>query len=237
MDSWSLEISLVTRRLFKDPAITWGPGGRTKIRRSSRNPEAVWEPGDSLIDSEIVIGNRRLCENTGFSLRSGDPGTHPAPAEGERAVIWARQLPVDRLQVNFLVRDMAGGVANDPFTAYQEAVKVMSAKKGSSSRSASGDEERDPKATRSAQQSADVARSAGSVAVTLSYLNLNVFPQDGTVLSIGDPSEVVQVLQGGLLRRAARELEIRDLKDKVKDLEKVAEASSADALATSQKNQ
>ncbi|KAF2589401.1 hypothetical protein F2Q70_00038184 [Brassica cretica] len=190
-------------------------------------------------------------------------GTHPAPAEEERAVIWARQLPVDRRQVNFLVRDMAGGVANDPFTAYQEAAKVMSAKKGSSSRSASGDE-----------QSADVARSAGSVAVTLSNLNLNVFPQDGTVLSIGDPSEVVQVLQGGLLRtvsqlyhlgerlsseglptlreeiedlkrqvsgerdqRAARELEIRDLKDKVKDLEKVAEASSADALATSQKNQ
>ena len=38
-------------------------------------------------------------------------------------------------------------------------------------------------------------------------------------------------------QRAARELEIRDLKDKVKDLEKVAEASSADDLATSQKNQ
>ena len=38
-------------------------------------------------------------------------------------------------------------------------------------------------------------------------------------------------------QRAALELEIRDIKDKVKDLEKVAEASSADALATSQKNQ
>ena len=36
---------------------------------------------------------------------------------------------------------------------------------------------------------------------------------------------------------AARELEICDLKDKMKDLKKVAEASSADALATSQKNQ
>ncbi|KAL0645807.1 hypothetical protein Bca4012_044098 [Brassica carinata] len=78
-------------------------------------------------------------------------GTHHAPAEGERAVIRARQLPVDRRQVNILVsemvlrrssswRDMAGGVANDPFTAYHEAAKVMSAKKGSSSRSASGDE-------------------------------------------------------------------------------------------------
>ncbi|KAL0649902.1 hypothetical protein Bca4012_092593 [Brassica carinata] len=181
--------------------------------------------------------------------------------------------------------NMAGGVANDPFTAYQEAAKVMSAKKGSSSRSASEDEEiitgsrcskevklepspslpgKRPKSggvtTRSAQQAADMARSAGSLAVDLSTLNLNVFPQDGTVLPIGDPLEVVQVLQGGLLRvslptlqekiedlkrqlsgerdqRAARELEIRDLKDKVKDLEKVAEASSADDLATSQKNQ
>ena len=38
-------------------------------------------------------------------------------------------------------------------------------------------------------------------------------------------------------QRAARELEVRDLKDKVKDLEKVAETSSADALTTSQKNQ
>ena len=120
---------------------------------------------------------------------------------------------------------MAGGVANDPFTAYQEAAKVMSAKKGSSSRSASEDEEiitgsrcskevklepspslpgKRPKSggvtTRSAQQAADMARSAGSLAVDLSTLNLNVFPQDGTVLPIGDPLEVVQVLQGGLLR-------------------------------------
>ena len=38
-------------------------------------------------------------------------------------------------------------------------------------------------------------------------------------------------------QRVAWELEIHDLEDKVKDLEKVAEASSADALATSQKNQ
>ena len=38
-------------------------------------------------------------------------------------------------------------------------------------------------------------------------------------------------------QRVARELEVRDLKDKVKDLEKVAKTSSADALTTSQKNQ
>ncbi|KAF3544715.1 hypothetical protein DY000_02007799 [Brassica cretica] len=198
-----------------------------------------------------------------------------------------------------LLGDMSGGNTNDPFAAYQEAAKVMSAKKGSSSRNASGDEVmitgsrrssvvklepspslpgKRPKSggvmTRSAQQTADMARSAGSLAVALSNLNLNVFPQDGTVLPIGDPSEVVQVLQGGILRtvsqlyhlrerlssedlpilreeiedlkrqvlgernqRAARELEVHDLKDKVKDLENVAKASSADALTASQKNQ
>ncbi|WZZ77668.1 hypothetical protein YC2023_098240 [Brassica napus] len=87
-----------------------------------------------------------LLSDVSCFLRKAFPRTHPAPAEGERAVIRARQLPIDRRQVNFLVsetvlrRNMAGGVANDPFTAYQEAAKVMSAKKGSSSRSASRDE-------------------------------------------------------------------------------------------------
>ena len=100
---------------------------------------------------------------------------------------------------------MSGGVTNDPFAAYQEAAKVMSAKKGSSIGSASRDEVmitgsrrspvvklepfpslpgKRPKSggvtTRSAQQSADIARSAASLATALSNLNLNVFPQDGT---------------------------------------------------------
>ncbi|KAF2591721.1 hypothetical protein F2Q70_00038585 [Brassica cretica] len=81
-----------------------------------------------------------------FLIKSGSrdtllSGTHHAPAEGERAVLRARQLPVDRRQVNFLVsetvlrrsslwRDMSGGVTNDPFMAYQEAAKVMSCEEG-----------------------------------------------------------------------------------------------------------
>ncbi|KAL0730337.1 hypothetical protein Bca4012_026430 [Brassica carinata] len=189
-------------------------------------------------------------------------------------------------------------MAEDHFTAYQEAGKVISAKKGSASRTASGDDvtftgsrlatvvKVEPSSssqgkkfkggatTKSAQQSADVARSAGSLATALSNLNLKVFPQDGTVLPFGEPSKVVQVLQGGLLRTIsqihhfgeqlsgdglatnreaiedlmhqlsqekdqclARELEIYDLKNKVKDLEKTVETSSADALALCQKNQ
>ncbi|KAG2304497.1 hypothetical protein Bca52824_033148 [Brassica carinata] len=74
-------------------------------------------------------------------------GTHPTPSEGESTVLRARQLPLDRRQVNFLVLDnrvlignMLGNVAEDPFLAYQEAAKVVSAKKGSASKTASGDD-------------------------------------------------------------------------------------------------
>ncbi|KAH0898880.1 hypothetical protein HID58_048448, partial [Brassica napus] len=83
--------------------------------------------------------------------------------------------------------------------------------------------------TRSAQQSADMARSAGSLAVALSNLNLNVFPQDGTVLPIGDPSEVVQVFQGGLLRTVSQLHHIRErlssedlptLREEIEDLKR-----------------
>ena len=116
----------------------------------------------------------------------------------------------------FYAGDMSGSAAKDPFAAYQEAAKVMSAKKESSSGTASGDEVmitgsrrstvvkltpssslpgKKPKSngitTRSAQQSADMACSVGSLATA---------DMDGTVLPIGDPSEVVQFLQGGLLR-------------------------------------
>ncbi|KAF3549606.1 hypothetical protein DY000_02007545 [Brassica cretica] len=172
--------------------------------------------------------------------------------------------------------NMSRNVAGDSFTAYQEVARVTSAKKGSSSRTVSGDEVKitgsrrttvekpepssslqgdKPKSggmtTRCMQQSGDIARSAGSLATSLSNLNLKVFPQDCTVLPIGDPLEVIQVLQvlqeeiEDLKRQAseekdqrvARELEICDLKDKMKVLEKVAKASSVDALATSQENQ
>ncbi|KAH0858881.1 hypothetical protein HID58_087142 [Brassica napus] len=168
------------------------------------------------------------------------------------------------LRRSSLSRDMSGSAAKDPFAAYQEAAKVMSAEKESSSGTASGDEVmitgsrrstvvkltpssslpgKKPKSngitTRSAQQSADMACSVGSLATA---------DMDGTVLPIGDPSEVVQFLQGGLLRvslpiireeiedlkrqmsgerdqRAARELEIRDLKDK--ELEEEIDALKA----------
>ncbi|KAH0884147.1 hypothetical protein HID58_060243 [Brassica napus] len=236
-------------------------------------------------------------------------GTHPALPKGEDTVVRACQLPLDCRQVPFLLSDsalhrsslwgnMSGNTSNDPFAAYQEAAKVMPAKKGSASRTVSGDDlvvtgsrraatvKIEPSAlvqtkksrgggmaTRSSQQPAEVAHSAGSLATALSNLNLQVFPQDGTILRSGEPLEVVQVLQGGLLRtisqlfhlgerlsidelvsqeeldelkrqvseekaqRVAREMEIRDLKDKVKDVERTAEISSAEALSIGKKNQ
>ncbi|KAF2542839.1 hypothetical protein F2Q68_00030471 [Brassica cretica] len=98
-------------------------------------------------------GRFHLFHRSGLPIVEELPktGTHPAPEEGERAVLRARQLRVDRRQMNFLVskmvlrrsslwRDMSGDITNDTFAAYQEAAKVMSVKKGSSSRSPSGDE-------------------------------------------------------------------------------------------------
>ncbi|KAF3498440.1 hypothetical protein DY000_02052841 [Brassica cretica] len=234
-------------------------------------------------DRKWLVFNKKWQERYAFMMFPGSSyrwnfiaGTHPAPAEGERVVLRARQLLVDRRQVNFLVsetvlqrsslwRDMSEGVTNDLFTAYQEAAKVISVKKGSSSRSASGNEVmvtgsrcstvvklepspslqgKRPKScgvtTRSAQQSADMARSAGSLAAALSNLNLNVFPQDRTVLPIGDPSETVSQLYHLGERLSGENLlflreEIEGLKRQLSG--EKAEASSADALATVQKNQ
>ncbi|WZZ34599.1 hypothetical protein YC2023_018000 [Brassica napus] len=120
--------------------------------------------------------------------------------------------------------NMSGNNSNDPFAAYQEVAKVMSKKKGSARRTVSGDDlmitgsrrvatvKIEPSAlaqtkksrgggmaTRSSRQSAEVAHSMGNLATALYNLNLQVFPQDGTILPSGEPSEVVQVLQGGIL--------------------------------------
>lgn len=129
------------------------------------------------------------------------------------------------LTVAFCTGNMSGNILNHPFAAYQEAAKVMSAKKGSTSRTTSGDEvvimgsrrttrvKVEPSSssqgkkskggrvtTRSAHQSAGAAHSAGGLSAALANLNSKVFPQDGVVLPAGDPSEAIQVLQGGLSR-------------------------------------
>ncbi|KAG2312057.1 hypothetical protein Bca52824_023614 [Brassica carinata] len=119
---------------------------------------------------------------------------------------------------------MSGSAADDSFTAYQEAAMVMSAKIGSASRTVSEDDvvvtgsrratvvKTEPTSspqgrktrgggvmTRASHQSADIGRSVGILSTALAHLNLSVFPRDGTVLPVGDTTEVFQVLQGRLL--------------------------------------
>ncbi|KAG2304781.1 hypothetical protein Bca52824_033432 [Brassica carinata] len=79
-------------------------------------------------------------------MRFFTAGTHPAPSEGESTVTRARQLPLDRHRLDILVgetvlrRNMSGSATDDSFVAYQEAGKAMSAKRGSTSRTVSGDD-------------------------------------------------------------------------------------------------
>ncbi|KAG2288638.1 hypothetical protein Bca52824_048242 [Brassica carinata] len=86
-------------------------------------------------DRKGPVFNKKWQERNAFMAFPGSShrwnfiaGTHSAPSEGEKVVLRARQLHADRRQET--CRE----------AAYQEAAKVMSAKKGSSSRSTSGDE-------------------------------------------------------------------------------------------------
>ncbi|KAL0734219.1 hypothetical protein Bca4012_010429 [Brassica carinata] len=124
---------------------------------------------------------------------------------------------------------MSWSAADDTFAAYQETAKGMSAKRGSASRTVSGDDvvvtgsrratviKTEPTSssqgrktrsggvmTRASHQSADMGRSVGTLATALTNLNLSVFPQDGTILPVGDTSEVIKALEGGLLRTASK---------------------------------
>ncbi|KAF3485232.1 hypothetical protein F2Q69_00052863 [Brassica cretica] len=56
MDSWSLEIDLVTRRLHEDPRVVWGPEGRGRARRGSINfSEIVLRPLRPYGNPEVLI--------------------------------------------------------------------------------------------------------------------------------------------------------------------------------------
>ncbi|CAG7901073.1 unnamed protein product, partial [Brassica rapa] len=103
---------------------------------------------------------------------------------------------------------MSGDTSNDPFVAYQKAAKSMSAKKGSASRTVSGDD----------------------LMITGS--------RQATMVKI-EPSleKLKNQLSEEKTQRLARELEIRDLKDKINDVERSAEISSADTLSVGKKNQ
>ncbi|KAG2306830.1 hypothetical protein Bca52824_026578 [Brassica carinata] len=127
-------------------------------------------------------------------------GTHPAPSEGESTVLRARQLPLDPRQVDFLVGNMSGSAADDSFAAYQEVAKVMSAKRESASRTVSGD---------------DVVVTGSCRATVLSAEDVTPVHKEHETLNRKALEEKD--------RRTARELDILDLKEKVKALEKIAQ--------------
>ncbi|KAL0716043.1 hypothetical protein Bca4012_065365 [Brassica carinata] len=181
--------------------------------------------------------NKKWAERYAFMSLPGSTyqwniivGTHPTPSERENTVVRARQLPLDRRQVDVLVGTMSGSAADDSFAAYQESAK--------------GRRTRGGVMTRAYHQSAEIGRSVGILATALSNLNISVFPRDGNVLLVGDTSEVIQTVSqlfhlGERLstedvssareelealkheasvekdHRMARELEIRDLMEKV----------------------
>ncbi|KAL0645782.1 hypothetical protein Bca4012_044073 [Brassica carinata] len=236
------------------------------------SPSQLNPPAWRILIAIQNLGN--LVRETVFAMVFYVAGTHPAPSEGEKAVLRARQLPADRRQVNFLVSETVSRCGS-----LWRSGEGDVAKKGSSSRSASGDEEmitgsrrtpvvklepspslpgKRPKSggvmTRSAEQSVDIARwhclayrrflrgdpgssrKASLDCFQLYHLGGRI--SDEGLLVLREEVEVLKrQVSGEKEQRVPQEFEIRDLKEKVKDLEKVAEASSADALSMNQKNQ
>ncbi|KAG5375952.1 hypothetical protein IGI04_040548 [Brassica rapa subsp. trilocularis] len=102
-------------------------------------------------------------------------------------------------------------------------------------------------ATRSLRQSAEVAHSVGNLATALSNLNVQTISQlfhfgeqlsiEGSLVSREELDDLKRQVLEETAQRVAREMEIRDLKDKLKDAERAAEVSSADALSIGKKNQ
>ncbi|KAL0702505.1 hypothetical protein Bca4012_058627 [Brassica carinata] len=181
--------------------------------------------------------------------------------------------------VDLCAGNMSGSASDGSFAAYQEAAKVMSAKRGSASRTTSGDDvmvtgsqraimvKTEPTSlsqgrktrsggvmTRASHRSADADCFVGTLATILANLNLSVFPRDGTTISqlfhlgerlstesVSSVREELEALKREAMeekdRRVAQELEVRDLKEKLKASEKIADEASADTLAASQENQ
>ncbi|KAG2266051.1 hypothetical protein Bca52824_073130 [Brassica carinata] len=133
-------------------------------RSASSTPSMTNRAGSKRrVDSPVSRSDRFLDPGMGSEYDLAAPlpyayasppsiaGTHPVLLEGEETVVRARQLPLDRRQVPFLLSDsalhrsslwgnMSGNTSNDPFAAYQEAANVMSAKKDFASRTVSGDD-------------------------------------------------------------------------------------------------
>ncbi|KAL0696248.1 hypothetical protein Bca4012_063428 [Brassica carinata] len=180
----------------------------------------------------IAIQNLGDLEYLSFGINEILFSYHLAPLNGGEGHLYLcprSSMPIGRNYPKLTGKDHLSvelhSAADDSFAAYQEAAKVMSAKRGSAIRTTSGDDvtvigsqsaimvKTEPTSlsqgrktrggrvvTRESHRSAEADCSAVNLATTLANLNLSVFSRDGTVLLIGETSEVIQVLQGGFLR-------------------------------------
>ncbi|KAG2307186.1 hypothetical protein Bca52824_026934 [Brassica carinata] len=123
---------------------------------------------------------------------------------------------------------MAGGDKEDPITAFKRAADALSAKRGitggivsddkvvitgsrrkmmvkaEATSSSHGRTLRDRTTTRSLPQSSSAEKTPDGLSSILADLNSKVFPRDQTLLSSVDPLEVIQTIQGGLLRTISK---------------------------------
>ncbi|KAG2306546.1 hypothetical protein Bca52824_026294 [Brassica carinata] len=119
---------------------------------------------------------------------------------------------------------MAGGDKEDPITSFKRAADALSAKRGITGGVVSDDEVvitrsrrrmmvkaeaisfshgrklRDRTTMRSPPQSSGAEQTPDGLSNILADLNSKVFPRDHTLLSSDDHPEVIQKIQGGLLR-------------------------------------
>ncbi|KAL0723012.1 hypothetical protein Bca4012_037611 [Brassica carinata] len=117
-----------------------------------------------------------------------------------------------------------GGDKEDPITAFKRHADALSAKRGiiggivsddkvvitgsrrkmmvkaEATSSSHGRTLRDKTTTRSLPQSSGAEQTPDGLFSVLADLNSKVFPRDQTLLSSDDPPEVIQTIQGGLLR-------------------------------------
>ncbi|KAG2311551.1 hypothetical protein Bca52824_023108 [Brassica carinata] len=173
-------------------------------------------------------------------------GTHPATPEGEDIVIRERQLPLERRQVPFLVIDSAlrrsslwgrgGGVATR--ASHQSAEIARSAGNLAAALSNLNLKVFPHDGTTLPWEPAEVIENPSRGFLK----HLPALSSWGAVVPrepIGQSGRAGGA-EGSTFeektQRIARELEIRDLKDKIKEVERTAEISSADALSAGKKS-
>ncbi|KAH0849155.1 LOW QUALITY PROTEIN: hypothetical protein HID58_091498 [Brassica napus] len=191
------------------------------LRASSSSEQAY-----NCMPEEIAVAYLDLLIDISEFLCAA--GTHHALSEGESNVLRARTLPLEHRQVVYLLSSTT--VAKPPYVrTCQETLRNIRwslsrrrqrrcQQKGFVSKDTSDDDmtitesrrktvvKVEPTSSSQGKKSkdAEIGHSSGGLSTVLSNLNLKVFLQDQTHLSEGEPSEVIQVFHGELLRNLSQ---------------------------------